>query len=159
MLHNIRRQWLFNIKHSNLLVRFVSYEENKELWIPAQVLKTSYDKLNIKICVGSLVSLKGAENVKLLSRWGTHSLRMDAKTLSITTFSITTFSIMTFSIMTLSIKDVFEGFEGLSINDIQHCHTQHNRTSWMSLGWMSRFIYCYAECYYAEFHYAECCGA
>jgi len=42
MLHNIRPQWLSNIKHSNLLVRFVSYEENEELWIPAQILSLSF---------------------------------------------------------------------------------------------------------------------
>jgi hypothetical protein len=36
MLHKIRPQRLSNIKHSSLLVRFISYKENEELEIPAQ---------------------------------------------------------------------------------------------------------------------------
>ncbi len=55
------------------------------------------------------------------------------------------------------------------IVDIQHNDTKLNDTQHsntlplcsMSLWWMSRFIYCYAECHsaecrYAECHYAEC---
>jgi hypothetical protein len=42
-------------------------------------------------------------------------------------------------------------------NEIQYKDTQHNNTlpsSWMSLCWGSRLIYCYVKR-----HYAECCGA
>jgi hypothetical protein len=47
MLHNIRPQWLSNIKHSNLLVRFVSYDENEELWIPAQESALSVKSIKV----------------------------------------------------------------------------------------------------------------
>ncbi len=48
------------------------------------------------------------------------------------------------------------------ISDIQHNDTL--ALCWMSLCWVLRFIYCYAEihyakCDYAKCHYAECRGA
>jgi hypothetical protein len=33
MLHNIRLQRLSNVKNSNLLVQFLSYDEKEVLWI------------------------------------------------------------------------------------------------------------------------------
>ncbi len=59
-----------------------------------------------------------------------------------------TLSITTLSIMTLSIKGLYMT---LNKNDTQHSNALP--LCWMSLCWVSRFIYCFTECLYAE-----CCG-
>jgi hypothetical protein len=46
-------------------------------------------------------------------------------------------------------------FVTLTINYFQHNKTLYKVPLWS----VSRFIYCYAECHYAEFCYAECRGA
>ncbi len=64
------------------------------------------------------------------------------------------FSLLTFRIMTLSMKGLYAT---VSINN-----TQHNNTlplCLVSLSWVSRFIYYYAECHCAECCYAESRGA
>jgi hypothetical protein len=61
---------------------------------------------------------------------------------------------MTFSIITLSIKGLYVT---LSICDIQHNNAMS--IGWLSLCWVSHFIYDYGECHYAECHYDECRGA
>jgi len=38
MLHIIRLQMLSNVKQSNLLVQFISYEEREELWIRSLII-------------------------------------------------------------------------------------------------------------------------
>jgi hypothetical protein len=48
-------------------------------------------------------------------------------------------------------------FVTLSIKTFSINNTQHN--SRLSVIMLSRFIYCYAKCHYAERHYAECHGA
>ncbi len=57
-------------------------------------------------------------------------------------------SLTTFSIMTLCLKCLLVT---LSINDAQH----NNK----AICWVSLFIYFYAECHYAKFHYSESRGA
>jgi hypothetical protein len=59
----------------------------------------------------------------------------------------TTISIMTFSITTHSIKGLFGTH---IINGTQHSNNQYR----VPLRWVLHFIYCYAECRYAECHYA-----
>jgi hypothetical protein len=65
----------------------------------------------------------------------------------------TTLSIMTLSITTLSMR-IFH--VTLSICDSQHKRHSALLLGWVSLCWVSHFIYYYAERHYAECRYAEC---
>ncbi len=69
-----------------------------------------------------------------------------------------TFSTITLSIMILSIikQNIIYLVATLSINDTQHNNTWHNNS--MSLCWVLLFLF-YAKWQYAEYKYAECCGA
>ncbi len=58
---------------------------------------------------------------------------------------------MTFNIITIALRVYLRHY----IDGIQHNGTRDR----VSLCWVSRFIYYFAECRYAQFRYAECRGA
>ncbi len=118
------------MKHSSLLGQFVSYEENKVLWIRPQNCNDIFCKI--------ILSLNWFILKLLLF---SHKIRLVGSTNRTLTFSITTFSIMPHSIKGLCVT--------LTVNDIEHNLPSESLCSayaecifdellcWVSFCWMS----------------------